>query len=330
MINLNLRLVTFVAVVANAGAPVQAQTSSTGSGQSYPTRPIRLLSGFAPGGATDIAARAVAQKLNEFMGQPVVVENRPGAAGNVAAEMIVRSAPDGYLIYLANATIATPSLFTKVPFDVTKDFAFVSMIGLGPSGLVVHPSVPVRSMKALIALARQQPGKLNFASGGTGNISHLAMELFASMAKIDMVHVPCKGGAPSTIATVSGEAHLMFSSIASMLGQIQQGRLRVLAVSSAKRSLVLPNVPTVSEEGLAGYEASSWYGLIVAAATPPAVVSRLSNETVKALALAEVKERLSSQGIEPVAGGADDFRKYVMAEIPKWAKVIRDAKIPPQ
>jgi tripartite-type tricarboxylate transporter receptor subunit TctC len=298
--------------------------------QPYPARPVRILSGFAPGGATDIAARVIAQKLTESLGQPVIVENRPGGAGNVAAEMVARGAPDGYLIYLANATVSTPSLFTKVPFDVTKDFAFVSMIGLGPSGLVVHPSVPARNVKELIALARRHPGKLNFASGGTGNISHLAMELFASMAKIELVHVPYKGGAPSTVATVSGEAQLMFSSIASMLGQIQQGRLRALAVSSPRRSLVLPNVPTVSEEGLTGYDASSWYGLIVAAATPPAIVTRLSNETVKALATADVKERLSGQGIEPVAGGADDFRKYVLAEIPKWAKVIRDAKIPPQ
>ena len=318
--------VASVGVVAGA----QAQPTATGAGLAYPSRPMRLLCGFAPGGATDIAARVVAQKLTESLGQPMVVENRPGAAGNIAAEMIARGAPDGYLIYLANATISTPSLFTRVPFDVTRDFAFVSMIGLGPSGLVVHPSMPVRSMKELIALARQYPGKLNFASGGTGNISHLAMELFASMAALDMVHVPYKGGAPSTVATVSGEAQLMFSSIASMLSQIQQGRLRALAVSSTKRSMVLPNVPTVSEEGLKGYEASSWYGLIVAAATPPAVVSRLSAETVKALALADVKERLSSQGIEPVAGGAEDFRKYVLAEIPKWAKVIRDAKIPPQ
>ena len=187
---------------------------------------MRLLCGFAPGGATDIAARVIAQKLTESLGQPMLVENRPGAAGNIAAEMIARGAPDGYLIYLANATISTPSLFTRVPFDVTRDFAFVSMIGLGPSGLVVHPSMPVHSMKT--------------------------------------------------------------------------------------------------------YEASSWYGLIVAVATPSAVVSRLSAETVKALALADVKERLSGQGIEPVAGGAEDFRRYVLAEIPKWAKVIRDAKIPPQ
>ena len=207
--------------VASVGVVAGAQA------EQFPSRPIRLLSGFAPGGATDIAARVVAQKLTESLGQPMVVENRPGAAGNIAAEMVAR-------------------------------------------------------------------------------------------------------GAPSTVATVSGEAQLMFSSIASMLSQIQQGRLRALAVSSAKRSIVLPHVPTVSEEGLKGYEASSWYGLIVAAATPPAVVSRLSTETVKALALADVKERLSGQGIEPVAGGAEDFRKYVLAEIPKWAKVIRDTKIPPQ
>ncbi len=329
MLNKSYAWILLVAV-SGVSAGVQAQPAATGAAAAYPSRPIRLLSGFAPGGATDIAARVVAQKLTQSLGQPMVVENRPGAAGNIAAEMVARGAPDGHLMYLANATIATPSLFTRVPFEVTRDFAFVSMIGLGPSGLVVHPSLPVRSMKELIALARQHPGKLNFASGGSGNISHLAMELFASMAALDMVHVPYKGGAPSTVATVSGEAQLMFSSIASMLPQIQQGRLRALAVSSAQRSRVLPHVPTVSEAGLKGYEASSWYGLVVAAATPPAVVSRLSAETVRALAMADVKDRLSSQGIEPVAGGAEDFRHYVLAEIPKWAKVIRDAKIPPQ
>jgi len=224
----------------------------------------------------------------------------------------------------------TPSLFAKVPFDVTKDFAFVSMIGMGPSALVVHPSVPVKNVKELIALARQYPGKLNYASGGTGNITHLAMELFVSMTGLNMVHVPYKGGAPSTIATVSGEAQLMFSSIASTLSQIQQGRLRVLAVSSMRRSLALPKVPTVSEAGLPGYDASSWYGLVMAAATPPAIVSRLSHESVKALESPDVKERLASQGIEPLGGGSEEFRKYFMAEIPKWAKVIKNAKIPPQ
>ena len=304
--------------------PLQAQTPG------WPTRPLRIISGFAPGGATDITARAAAQKLTESLGQSVVVENRPGAAGNLAAEMVARGTPDGYSIYLANATLATPSLFAKVPFDITKDFAFISMIGMGPSALVTHPSLPVQNVKALLALARARPGTLNYASGGTGNITHLAMALFVSMTNIDMVHVPYKGGAPSTIATVSGEAQLMFSSIASTLSQIQQGRLRAIAVSTLQRSAVLPGVPTVHESGVPGYDSSSWYGLVMAAATPQPIVSRLSGDMIKALAAADMKERLSSQGIDPVAGGSEEFRKYIAQEIPKWAKVIREAKIPPQ
>ena len=298
--------------------------------QSFPSRTVRIVSGFAPGGATDVAARAVSQRLTESLGQPVVVENRPGAAGIIAAEMVARSLPDGHTMYLANATLGAPALFAKLPFDITKDFGFVSLIGMGASALVVHPSVPAKSVKELIALARAHPGILNYASGGTGNITHLQMELFVSMAKLNMVHVPYKGGAPSTIATVSGEAQLMFGSLATTISPIQQGRLRALAVSTTRRSAVLPDVPTVHEAGLRGYDAASWYGLIVAAATPPAILARLSNDTIKALEFNDVKERLVSQGIVPATGGSDEFRKYILAEIPKWAKVIREAKIPPQ
>ncbi len=308
-----------------------AAANATALAQSvWPSRPLRIISGFAPGGATDIAARAAAQKLTESLGQTVVVENRPGASGNLAAEMVARGAADGYAIYLANATMATPSLFAKVPFDINKDFAFISMIGMGPSALVLHPSVPARNVKELLALGRKHPHKLNYASGGTGNITHLAMELFVSMTALDMVHVPYKGGAPSTISTVSGEAQLMFSSIASTLAQIQQGRLRAIAVSSMKPSAALPGVPTVHESGVPGYDASSWYGLVMSAATPAPIVSRLSGDMMKALATPEMRERLSNQGIDPVTGGSDEFRKYMAAEIPKWAKVIREAKIPAQ
>ena len=310
-------------VLAAANASALAQSV-------WPSRPLRIISGFAPGGATDIAARAAAQKLTESLGQAVVVENRPGASGNLAAEMVARGAADGYAIYLANATMATPSLFAKVPFDINKDFAFISMIGMGPSALVLHPSVPARNVKELLALARKHPHKLNYASGGTGNITHLAMALFVSMTALDMVHVPYKGGAPSTIATVSGEAQLMFSSIASTLAQIQQGRLRAIAVSSMKPSAALPGVPTVHESGVPGYDASSWYGLVMSAATPAPIVSRLSGDMMKALATPEMRERLSNQGIDPVTGGSDEFRKYMAAEIPKWAKVIREAKVPAQ
>jgi tripartite-type tricarboxylate transporter receptor subunit TctC len=322
---LGLLCLTVFSAVCIVNAPqLQAQPSG------WPSRPLRIVSGFAPGGATDIAARAVSQRLSEALGQSVVVENRPGAAGIIAAEIVARSAPDGHMMYLANATLGAPSLFAKLPFDITKDFGFVSLIGMGASALVLHPSVPAKNVKELIALARVHPGKLNYASGGTGNITHLQMELLVSMARINMVHVPYKGGAPSTIATVSGEAQLMFSSIASTLGPIQQKRLRAIGVSTTKRSAVLPDVPTVHEAGLPGYDASSWYGLIVPVATPAAILSRLSNDMIKALEFADVKERLASQGIIPAVGGTDEFRTYMAAELPKWAKVIRDAKIPPQ
>jgi tripartite-type tricarboxylate transporter receptor subunit TctC len=298
--------------------------------QAYPSKPVRLIVGFAPGGATDIAARAIAQKLTEALRQTVIVDNRPGAAGNLAAELVARAAPDGYTVLLVNATIAIPSLFKSLPFDVSKDFAPVSLVGAGPSALVVHPSLPVKNVRDLIALATKHPGQLNYASGGTGNITHLAMALLTSMTGVDMIHIPYKGGGPSTVATVSGETQLMFSSVASTLPQIRQARLRALAVSSAKRSLALPDTPTVAEAGLPGYEAASWYGLVLPVATPAAIIERLSTETAKAVESADLKERLIGQGIEPVTGGAAEFGKYLRSEIPKWAKVIKDAKIPAQ
>jgi tripartite-type tricarboxylate transporter receptor subunit TctC len=201
---------------------------------------------------------------------------------------------------------------------------------MGPSALVTHPSLPVRNVKDLLALARARPGALNYASGGTGNITHLAMALLVSMTGVNMVHVPYKGGGPSTVATVSGEAQLMFSSIASTLGQIRQGRLRALAVSTRQRSAALPQVPTVHESGVPGYDSSSWYGLVMAAGTPAPIVQRLSDDMIKSLAGKDMQQRLLSQGIDPVAGGSEEFRGYVAAEIPKWAKVIREAGIPAQ
>jgi tripartite-type tricarboxylate transporter receptor subunit TctC len=323
----------FMTIKAAAAAMMLAAASALPASvdaQQFPMRPIRLVVGFAPGGATDIAARAVAQKISETIGQLMIVDNRPGASGNIAADSVAKSAPDGYTVYLANATIAIPSLFVKLPFDVTRDFAPVALIGAGPSALVLHPSLPATSVKELVALAKRHPGKLNYASGGTGNITHLAMALFTTMTGVDMVHIPYKGGAPSTVAVVSGEAQLMFSSIASTLSQIQQGRLKAIAVSSVQRSVALPNVPTVSEAGLPGYEASSWYGLLAPAATPRPVIAKLSGEAVKALEGTEVKERLVSQGIEPVGVGAEEFAKYLSAEMSKWARVVKEAGIPPQ
>lgn len=295
--------------------------------QSYPTRPVRIVVGFAPGGATDIAARAIAQKMAENFPHTVIVDNRPGASGNIAAELVAKSAPDGYTVFMANATIAIPSLFKSLPFDVKKDFAPVTLVANGPSALVVHPSLPAKSVRELIALAKQRPGQVNFASAGQGNITHLAMELFNLMAGINMVHLAYKGGGLAMIAVVSGEAQVGFISIAVTQPQIRQGKLRVIALSSSKRSLALPDVPTVSEAGLPGYEASSWYGLFVPSGTPKSVISNLNSGVNRSLNTSEVKDRLVSQGFEPAGGSAEDFTRYLNTEIAKWARVVKETKI---
>lgn len=298
--------------------------------QQYPVRPIRLVVGFAAGGATDLSARVIASRLSETVGQQVVVDNRPGASANLAADLVVRSAADGYTLLLANATIAMPSLFAKLPFDVKKDLTPVSLVGYGPLLLTVHPSLPVKSVKELVALAKRNPEMLNYATAGVGSMTHLGMALFISMANLRMVHVPYKGGAPSAIAVMTGESQLTFSSVAAALGPVRQGKLRPIAVSSARRCTALPDVPTVSEGGVAGYDASSWYGFFAPAGTPQPIVSKLGDETMKALIAADLKERLVSQGIEPAKGGVGEFAGYLNAEISKWAQVIKSAGIPPQ
>jgi tripartite-type tricarboxylate transporter receptor subunit TctC len=298
--------------------------------QTYPTRPVRMIVGFAAGGATDIAARALAQKLSETIGQQVIVENRPGAASMLAAEAVARSAPDGYTMLFANATIAMPSLFAKLSFDVQKDLRPVTLVGFGPLALTVHPSLPVTSVKELVALAKRRPGELNYASAGAGSFTHLAMALFTTMTDTNMVHVPYKGGAPSVIATMAGETQLTFASVAASTPPVKQGRLRALAVSGSKRSIGLPDVPSVSEAGVKGYDASSWYGMLAPFATPPAVISRIGQEAVRALSDAQLRERLLAQAIEPAGGGVEEFASYFESEVTKWSKVIKDAAIPPQ
>jgi len=298
--------------------------------QPYPARTVRLVVGFTAGGATDISARALAQKLSGPLGQQVVVENRPGAASTLASESVARSAPDGYTLLFANATVAMPSLFAKLGFDVRKDLAAVTLVGYGPLVMVAHPSLPMKSARELIALARRNPGMLNYGSAGVGSMTHLGMALFVSMTKVDLVHVPYKGSSQALIGVMTGEAPLMFSSPAAVMAQLQQGRLRAIAVSGTRRSVVLPEVPTLAEAGLPGYDATSWYGMLAPAAAPRPVIIRLSDESVKALAAPDLKERLLALGIEPAQGGADEFAGYLEAEIAKWAKVIKTAGIPPQ
>jgi tripartite-type tricarboxylate transporter receptor subunit TctC len=258
------------------------------------------------------------------------VENRPGAASTLASEMVARSAADGYTLLYANATVAMPSLFARLSFDVRKDLAPVSLVGYGPLVLVAHPSLPVKSIRELTALAKRKPGMLNYGSAGIGSMTHLGMALLVSMTGADMVHVPYKGSSQASIGVLTGEAQLMFSSPAAVMSQIKDGKMRALGVSGATHSAVLPGVPTIAEAGLAGYDATSWYGLLAPSAAPRPAISRLGDETVKALATADLKERLVNQGIEPATGGVDEFTAYLAAEIAKWEKVIRAAGIPPQ
>jgi tripartite-type tricarboxylate transporter receptor subunit TctC len=303
-----------------AAAPVHAQ-------QKYPSKPVRIVVGFAPGGAVDIAARLVAQRLAESMGTSFVVDNRPGAAGNIGADIVAKGAPDAHTILMANSTIAIPALYTKLPFDVRKDFAPVSLVALGPSVLVVHAGVQASDVKGLIALAKAQPRKLAFGSGGTGNITHLAMELFMSMAGVDMVHVPYKGAAPSLTGLLSGEVQLLFSSIPAALPQVNAGKIRALGVSIAKRSPAMPNVPTIAEAGLPGYYAASWYGLLAPAGTPKPIVETLAKQTAAAMRVADVKDKMLAQGFEPVGNTSAEFAKFIAAEIPRWEKVVKNAGI---
>lgn len=312
------------------GLGIGAGLAFPGFAQTYPAQPMRLIVGFQAGGATDIAARAIGKKLTESLGQSVIVDNRPGAAGNIAADVVAKAPPDGYTLLMANATIAIPSLYAKLPFDVNKDLLPISLIAIGPSLLVVNPSLPVHNVKDLIAMAKAKPKQLLYGSGGLGNSTHLAMVLFTDMAGIDMVHVPYKGGAPSVIGLMSGEVAVLFTSIPSVLPQVNAGKVRALAVSTAHRSSALPNVPSVAEAGVPGYNAASWYGLFAPAGVPQNALATLSREIVKIMRVQEIRERFLSDGFDPVGNDPQEFAKFIREEIPKWAKVVKMAGIKPQ
>ena len=298
--------------------------------QKYPVKSVRIVVGFQPGGATDIAARAIAQKLTDALGGSFIVDNRSGAAGNIAADIVAKAAPDGYTMLMANSTIAIPSLFVKLAFDVRKDFVPLSLIAIGPSVLVVHPGLAVQDVKGLIALAKAKPKQLTFGSGGLGNVTHLAMELFASMAGIDMVHVPYKGGAPSVIGLVSGEVQLLFSSIPAALPQITAGRMKAIGVSVSQRSSALPEVPTIHEAGLPGYYAASWYGLLLPAGVPRGTIDTLAREVVAIMRAPDIKEKMLIQGFEPVGNNPEEFARFIREELPRWDKVVKSAGITAQ
>jgi tripartite-type tricarboxylate transporter receptor subunit TctC len=318
------------AACAVASAPLLAQPASSSSGQVYPYKPIRFVVGFQPGGGVDMSARTVGQPLGAALGQSVVVDNRPGAAGNIAAGYVAKSTPDGYTLLMANSTISSPTLFKSLPFDVRKDLEPVGLIAIGPSVLIVHPSVPARNVKELIALAKAQPNKLVYGSGGIGNVTHLEMEIMNAMTGVQMTHVPYKGSAPSIVALVGGEVQAVFSSIPSALVQIRAGRIRALGVSILKRSSVLPDVPTIDESGVPGFDAASWYAVFAPAGTPKNVVEMLGKEIVRIMNVPDVRERFANDGFEPAGTGPAEFARFLRAELVKWAKAVEMAGVKPE
>jgi len=295
------------------------------SAQAYPTRPIRLVVPFPAAGTTDILARAAAQKLTEAFGQAVVVDNRPGAGGNIGSDLVAKSAPDGYTLLMG--TVGThainPSLYSKMPYDHIKDFVPVVLVAGVPNVLVVNPALPVNSVADLIKLAKDKPGTINFASSGSGTSIHLSGELFKTMAGVDMMHVPYKGSSPALTDLIGGQVQIMFDNLPSSLPQIKGGKLRAVAVTSMKRAPALPDVPTINESGLPGFEASSWFGILAPAGTPAPIVARINAEVNKWLQSADAREKLLGQGAEAAGGSPEQFAAYIRSETEKWAKVVK-------
>jgi tripartite-type tricarboxylate transporter receptor subunit TctC len=292
----------------------------------YPSKPVRLVVPFPAGGTTDLLARAAGQKLSEAWGQQVIVDNRPGAAGNIGSELVAKAAPDGYTLLMG--TVGThainPSLYAKMPYDHVKDFVPVILVAGVPNVLVVNPGLPVNSVAELIAYAKANPGKLNFASSGSGTSIHLSGELFKAMTGVEMTHVPYKGSAPALTDLMGGQVQLMFDNLPSSLAFIKAGKLRALGVTSAARAMALPDAPAVADT-VPGFEASSWFGILAPAGTPREVVMKINAETAKWLASPDAKEKLASQGANAAGGSPDVFAKHIQTETAKWAKVVKDS-----
>ena len=295
--------------------------------QDYPTRPVRMVAPFAPGGATDVLARIVSQKLYERWGQTVIVDNRPGAGGNIGAELAARSAPDGYTLVVAGAPHAiNMTLYSKLSYDLVKDLVGINRIASYPSAIVVHPSLPAKTIKELIALARKRPGELNFGSAGPGSPNRLAIELFMMMAKIKMVHIPYKGGSGQMVGDLlAGQVQLASIGLPPSMAYINAGKMRAIAVTGMSRSPLLPNVPTVNEAGLPGFNVTSWYGMFAPAALPKNLVAKINGDIAAILDTPDMKQRLEKLGADPGPMSPEDFGKFVRAEVEKWAKVVKES-----
>ncbi len=302
---------------------------SSALAQTYPAKPIRFIVPFTPGGGNDTIARLIGQKLTAAIGQQVLIDNRPGAGGAIGAEAAARSPADGYTIFLAGVAThgINPNLRKKLSYDPVRDFDAVSLIASAPLLVVVHPSLPIKSVKQLIALAKAKPGQINYASNGAGGSSHMAVELFKTMTSTNLVHIPYKGLAPALTDLLSGEVQLMFSSAVAMLPQVKAGRLRAIAMTGAKRSPAIPDIPTVAEAGVPGYETGSWYGIVAPAGTPKPAIDRLSKEVIAIVHSPEITGRLNDEAIIPVGSTPAEFTAHIKKELARWAKVIRQSGI---
>lgn len=317
-IGTRVRLVAFFAVLLGI-------VIMPGHAQTYPSKPIRLIVGSSPGGPIDFSARLAAQKLTEGLGQSVVVDNRTGAGGTIGTEYVAKATPDGYTLLMASAATLciTPHLYPRIPYDTLKDFAPISTVAAVSYVVVVHPSLPAKSVREFIALAKAKPGELRFGSAGSGSVTHLAVELFRSMAGVEFVHVPYKGAGPAMIDLLGGQLDFMFDSVLTSTPLVKAGKLRALAQTGAKRSVVLPDLPTVAETALPGYEASTWFGLVAPAGTARAIVEKLNGVIVKGFGAPATRDRLLSQGLEPIGNSPEEFSKLLRQELPKWAKIVK-------
>lgn len=298
----------------------------------YPSKPIRMIVPSAPGSGPDIMARAIGQKLTESLGQPIVIDDKPGAGGIIGSEAAAKSPPDGYTLIMSNAGAhaVNVSLYAKLPYDPVKDFAPVTLVAMAPNILIVHPALPASSVKELIALAKAKPGELTFGSGGNGSTAHLSGEMFRAMAGINIVHVPFKGSPAAVIGVISGQIAIAFPNIPPALPHVRSGKLKALAVTTAKRSAAVPDLPTVAESGLPGYEATAWFGVFAPAATPPQIVARLNAAIVKIVHLRDVRDRLAAEGAEAVGNTPEQFAQIVKNDIAKWAKVVKASGARPE
>ncbi|HEV2007085.1 MAG TPA: tripartite tricarboxylate transporter substrate binding protein [Burkholderiales bacterium] len=297
--------------------------------QSYPNKPIRLLVGFAPGGGTDIVARVIGQKLSDYWGQQVIVENRAGATGTIAADLVAKAAPDGYTLLMGhvNSNAIAPTIFKKLPYDAVRDFASVTYVGYVPNVLAVHPSLPVKTVKDLIALAKSRPGELACASSGTGSTQHLALEMFMTLTGVKIIHVPYKGSGQAIVDLVGGQVSLNFDTMPPVLDHIKAGRLRALAVTTPKRAQQLPDVPTLEETGLKGFTMTNWYGVVAPAATPRDVITKVNADINKALRDSNVRKRLIGVGTEIGGGTPESFDAFIKSEIAKYTKLVKAAGV---